>query len=292
MFGYVVINKPELKIKDFDEYRAYYCGLCKALKQQAGARGQMSLSYDMTFLAVLLSLLYEPEEREYLTRCMVHPVTKHRMKKNAMIDYVADMNLLLTGYKCRDDFTDEKNVMKACYGAMLHSSVRKIQNIYERQTHQVEKSLKELALLEKECNYDIDKLSACFGRLLEEIFVVREDEWETYLRKIGFYIGKFVYILDAYDDLEKDKKKGCFNPFIEKEKEEDFDEWVKQLLLMSAAEFAREFEKLPIVDNVDILRNIIYSGIWVRYEEVRKKRSQADDRNHEDNEQTEKKQYN
>ena len=284
MFGYVVVNKPEMKIKDFDEYRAYYCGLCQALKKRAGASGQLSLSYDMTFLAVLLSLLYEPEESERLSRCIVHPVTKHRMKNNAMIDYVADMNLLLTGYKCKDDYTDEKNVLKACYGTMLHGSIKKIKDMYGRQTKQVEKSLEELASLEKACNYDIDKLSGCFGHLLGEIFVVKQDEWEGYLRKIGFYIGKFVYFLDAYDDLEKDKKKGCFNPFIEKEQEENFDDWVKQLLLMMAAEFAREFEKLPIVDNVDILRNIIYSGVWVRYEEVRAKRNCTDERNNEDKE--------
>lgn len=272
MFGYVVVNKPELKIREFEEYRAYYCGLCKALKGRAGVGGQMSLSYDMTFLAVLLSLLYESEEIECQRRCVAHPLTKHRMKQNAMIDYVADMNLLLTRYKCKDDFEDEKNIAKACYGTMLNPSVKKIQATYERQTEQVEKYLAELVALEKEKVYDIDKLSGCFGHLLEEIFVVRQDEWESYLRKIGFYIGKFVYIMDAYDDLEKDKKKGCFNPFIDREQEEAFDEWVKQLLLMIAAEFAREFEKLPIVENVDILRNIIYSGVWTRYEEVKKKR--------------------
>lgn len=277
MFGYVVVNKPELKIKDFDEYRSYYCGLCKALKSRAGARGQMSLSYDMTFLAVLLSLLYEPEETECQSRCMVHPLSKHRMKQNAMIDYVADMNLLLTRYKCKDDFADERNVVKACYGTMLHGPVKSIQSTYERQTTQIEKYLSQLADLEKAKDYDIDKLSGCFGHLLEEIFVVKQDEWEPYLRKIGFYIGKFVYIIDAYDDLAKDKKKGCFNPFIEKEQGADFDEWVKQLLLMIAAEFAREFEKLPILEHVDILRNIIYSGVWTRYEEVRTKRMEEQD---------------
>ena len=276
MFGYVVVNKPELKIREFEEYRAYYCGLCKALKERAGTTGQMSLSYDMTFLAILLSLLYEPTEEEEQHRCIVHPFTKHRMKCNDMIDYVADMNILLTRYKCKDDFVDEKNVVKACYGAMLHGSVKNMQTTYQRQIKQVENYLLELTELEKQKVYDIDKLSGCFGHLLEEIFVVRQDEWEPYLRKIGFYIGKFVYIMDAYDDLENDKKKGCFNPFIEREQEDGLDDWVKQLLLMTAAEFAREFEKLPIVENVDILRNIIYSGVWSRYEEVKAKRSQGD----------------
>lgn len=289
MFGYVVVNKPELKIKDFDEYRSYYCGLCKALKGRAGTRGQMSLSYDMTFLAVLLSLLYELEETECESRCVIHPITKHRMKKNAMIDYVADMNLLLTWYKCKDDFADEKNVVRACYGTMINGPVKKIRDTYRRQTTQIEKYLAELLELEKDHNYDIDKLSGCFGHLLGEIFVVKQDEWEFYLRRIGFFVGKFVYIIDAYDDLEKDKKKGCFNPFVDKEKEADFDEWIKQLLLMIATEFAREFEKLPIVDNVDILRNIIYSGVWVRYEEIREKRKKAVNQNNEETEQAENK---
>ena len=74
MYGYVVMNKPELKIREYDEYRAYYCGLCKALKHAAGKRGQIALSYDMTFLALLLSALYEPETEKIQERCMIHPV--------------------------------------------------------------------------------------------------------------------------------------------------------------------------------------------------------------------------
>ncbi len=276
MFGYVVVNKPELKIKDFEEYRSYYCGLCKALNKQAGVKGQMSLSYDMTFLAILLTLLYEPQELEYQSRCIVHPLTKHRMKQNRMIDYVADMNLLLTGYKCKDDFADDKNVAKACYGTILRGIIDKIKKTYQRQSKRIEDSLTQLISLEKERDYDIDKLSGCFGYLLEEIFVVQHDEWEPYLRKIGFYLGKFVYIMDAYDDLEQDMKKGRFNPFVEIGKEPGFDEWIKQLLVLIAAEFAKEFEKLPIIEHVDILRNIIYSGIWTKYEEVKKKRMEIE----------------
>lgn len=276
MFGYVVVNKPELKMKDFEEYRSYYCGLCKALKKRAGIIGQISLSYDMTFLALLLSLLYEPEESECQSRCIAHPVTKQRIKKNMIIDYVADMNLLLTGYKCKDDFADEKNVIKACYGAMLQSSIANVKKTYERQAKQIDCYFTQLTALEKVKDYNIDKLSGCFGHLLEEIFVIKQDEWEPYLRKIGFYIGKFIYIMDAYDDLEKDEKSGCFNPFSVKKTESDFDEWVNQLLILVAVEFAKEFEKLPIIEHADILRNIIYSGVWTRYEEIKKKRLETE----------------
>ncbi|MDE6761565.1 MAG: hypothetical protein K2J90_12970 [Lachnospiraceae bacterium] len=272
MFGYVVVNEPELRIREFHEYRSYYCGLCRALKKKYGIRGQMTLSYDMTFLAMLLSLLYEPRETECLDRCVLHPIRKQQIKSNKMIEYVADMNVLLTWYKCRDDFSDEGNIIKGIYGKSIEKKVKNIGLCYERQEKIVKECMNSLLMLEKMGDLDIDRLSGSFGHLLEEIFVVKQDEWEKYLRNIGFYIGKFIYIVDAYEDLEQDRRKGCFNPFLEKEKEEGFDEWVRQLLTMIAAEFAKTFEKLPITENVDILRNIIYSGIWTKYEEVKRKR--------------------
>lgn len=274
MFGYVVVNKPELKIREYYEYRGYYCGLCKALQKKSGARGQLSLTYDMTFLALMLSALYEPEESEDLCRCIAHPLEKQRVKRNEMIGYVADMNLLLTWYKCKDDVQDEKKLGKALYGKSIEKKVKDIGILYPRQEQAVRENLDSLEVLEREKSSDIDALSGCFGRLLAEIFVVRQDEWEKSLRKIGFFMGRYIYIMDAYDDLEKDKKKGSFNPFLKMENEAGFDDWVRQLLQMSAMEFAGEFERLPILENVEILRNIIYSGVWTKYEETRAKRDQ------------------
>lgn len=276
MFGYVVVNKPEMKIREFEKYRSYYCGLCKALQSKCGVRGQLSLSYDMTFLVILLSGLYEPDCEEKLSRCIVHPLKKQTIRTNELMDYTADMTLLLTWYKCRDDFLDERKAGRAFYGKMIEGEVKKTARRYERQERAVRENMEKLSALEKEGNCDIDKLSGCFGHLLEEIFVLKQDEWEKNLRRIGFYIGKFVYLLDAYDDLEHDRKKNCFNPLLEKEEDEMFDDWMKQLLTMMAVEFAKEFEELPIIEDVEILRNIIYSGIWTRYEEVRNKRAQGE----------------
>lgn len=276
MFGYVVVNKPEMKIKEFEKYRSYYCGLCKTLQCKYGIKGQFSLSYDMTFLAILLSGLYEPVSKEESLRCIAHPFTRQNVKKNEMLEYTADMTLLLTWYKCRDDFWDEKKAGKALYGKLLEGQVKKLALQYERQEYAIRENLEELIALEKAGSSNIDELSGCFGRLLAEIFVPYTDEWEKSLRKTGFFIGKFIYLLDAYDDLEQDKKKKCFNPLMDKEKDEMFDDWVKQLLTMAAVEFSREFEKLPILEDVEILRNIIYSGIWTKYQEVRKKRMQEE----------------
>ena len=271
MFGYIMVNKPELRIKDFDRYRSYYCGLCKALKERCGLRGQCALSYDLTFLAILLNGLYEfscEEKKEY---CILHLLNKQDVRRSEATNYVADMTLLLTWYKCKDDFSDEKKLGKGIYGKSIEKKVNQIKKSYTRQENVIKENLDKLLTLEKEKCNDIDKLSGCFGTLLAEVFVLKADEWESYLRKIGFFMGKFIYILDAYDDLEHDRKKGYFNPFLLKEKE-NLEEWVKQLLMMAASEFAKEFEKLPIIEDVELLRNIIYSGVWTRYEYITKTR--------------------
>ena len=103
MFGYVVINKPELKIKDFDKYQEYYCGLCQSLKQNHGRRGQLTLNYDLNFVGILLSSLYEPEEKQYWVRCPMHPFHKKSVRTNQYMDYVSDMNIILTYFKLEDD---------------------------------------------------------------------------------------------------------------------------------------------------------------------------------------------
>lgn len=113
-------------------------------------------------------------------------------------------------------------------------------------------------------------VSGYFGRICEAIFVYKKDEWSDFLAKMGFYLGKFIYLLDAYEDLEEDKKKKCFNPLvgIQAQKKEKFDEFVHQILLMMMSNVGRAFERLPIVTNASILKNIIYSGVWQKYNKI------------------------
>lgn len=96
MFGYIVMNKPEIKFKDFDLYRSFYCGLCRELKSKYGISGQISLTYDMTFVVILLSALYESPTQKGSTRCIIHPVCKQPVRRNTVTEYAADMNVLLT----------------------------------------------------------------------------------------------------------------------------------------------------------------------------------------------------
>lgn len=273
MFGYVVINKPEMKIKDFERYGQYYCGLCHSMGEQYGPFEQSSLNYDAVFACVLLTALYTPKTKRGEKICIVHPLSKKKYIKNDIIDYVADMNLVLAYYKCLDDWQDDKSIAKLTYGNAIKKSIKKIQKKYPKKIKYIKDNLIQFYENENKNVLDIDKMSGSFGNVMAEVFAIKHDEWEKELRRLGFYLGKFIYILDAYEDLEDDIKKNIYNPLISHCKEENFDEYVKSLLMMSAAECAKSYERLPIVDEVAILRNILYSGIWTRYEFVKEKRS-------------------
>ncbi len=268
MFGYVVINKPELKMKDFYKYKAYYCGLCKTLKERYGRFGQMTLSYDMTFLILLLTSLYESETKREQNRCITHPIRKHDTLCNEITEYVADMNIALTYHHLLDDWQDEKSVMGLAGAITLEHHYRRIEKRYPRQCAKIQESLERLQECEIAKESEIDRVSGCFGDLMSELFVYRIDMWENQLRKIGFYLGKYIYIIDAYDDVEKDKKKNSYNPFLARYEEEGFDEYCRDLLNMMIAQCSNEFEKLPCILDADILRNILYEGVWTKFEKI------------------------
>ncbi len=278
MFGYIVMNQPEMKFKDYDLYRSFYCGLCRELKERYGLSGQISLNYDLTFLLVLLSALYEPPTRKGKTRCVMHPVCRQPVRKNEITEYAADMNIILTYYKCDDDWRDERKLLKLAYARLLKNKNRRLAAHYRQKTKIVVSCLEQLSAWEKAGEQDIDKMAGCFGKIMEEMFAYRQDEWEPTLRRMGFYLGKYIYLLDAYEDVEKDVKNGNYNPFSKTYMMEEFQENTRKLLIMMLAECCREFEKLPIIKYGDILRNILYSGVWVRFEEVSRKRRERQEK--------------
>jgi hypothetical protein len=268
MFGYVNIYKPELKMKDFYKYKAYYCGLCKTLKDRHGRIGQMTLSYDMTFLIILLTSLNETEVIREQNRCLVHPVKKHDTLYNDITEYVADMNIVLSYYHLLDDWIDEKNVAGFAGAKAFQKSNKKIETQYPRQCQAIRACLNRLQDYEKKNETNIDLVSGCFGELMSELFVYRQDRWEENLRKVGFYLGKFIYILDAYDDKEKDIKHSTYNPLIALLPEAYYVENCRQMLTMMMAECTREFEKLPCLIDIDILHNILYEGVWTKFDAI------------------------
>ncbi|MDD6491226.1 MAG: DUF5685 family protein [Firmicutes bacterium] len=272
MFGYIIINKGDMKFKEFDIYHSYYCGLCQELKNKYGKLGQIGLSYDMTFLVMLLSSLYEPETELTTTKCIAHPFEKHPVRTNEFSSYGADLNLLFTYYKCLDDWNDEHKITSLTYGKALKRAHRKVCAAYREKVRKIDSLMRELSQQEKKQNQDVDHMAGLFGEIMGEIMAPRNDEWQDNLRAMGFYLGKFIYLLDAYEDVEEDVKENRYNPLKKRFDDPDFEEETKTILTMFMAECCREFEKLPIIENVEILRNILYSGVWYRYEVVRQRR--------------------
>ena len=272
MFGYITVNKEELKIREWNRYHAYYCGLCHSLKQVAGVKARMTVSFDMTFLAMLLDDLYDCEKKEGKRRCVVHPIGKHDFVISAASEYAAKMNLLLFYDNLRDDWQDDHNVISATAAAAIRGAKKKIAGEYPRQAAAVERYLEKLHACETQQEPNLDVAAGLTGEMLGELFCWKEDEWQKDLRGLGFYVGKFIYLMDAFEDMEKDAKRHSYNPFLLIPEETRREELAEQCLTMMAAGAAEKLERLPLIENVEILRNILYAGIWGKYEKIKAKR--------------------
>lgn len=275
MFGYVTINEEKLTDEQVVRYRAHYCGLCRALKDAHGLRGRLTLSYDLTFLSMLLSGLYEPEETEGAGRCFVHPAKPREWILTGEEEYAADMSVAMAYHRCDDDWRDDRKYTALAMKNALESRYEEVREKYPRQTVAISHGLQQLAACEAENSTDLDRVSGCFGLMLSAVFDKKGDEWSVPLREMGFSLGKFIYLMDAYDDLEKDLKKGRYNPLREMAALPDYEERVHEILTMLMAQCASAFERLPVLRNADILRNILYSGVWCRYTQIQSQKKAA-----------------
>ena len=271
MFGYIVVNTDELDKDELIRYRAGYCGLCRELGRRYGQIKRTTLTYDMVFFILLLSSLYEPQEESGMERCVVHPIKRHAYWKNKFTEYAADMNIVLTYYNCLDSWQDEKSIPGRGGSFLLKNNVKRIENLYPRQCGSISSNLAAINELENIGSNDADTAANRFGALMAEICVYREDNWSETLRHMASALGRFVYIMDAYEDIETDGKKHLYNPLFELRQKPDFEQHCHSILTMLIGECAQEFEKLPLLQDAGILRNIIYSGVWTRYVMKQKK---------------------
>lgn len=276
MFGYVNVNQGELKVRELALYKSYYCGLCRVLKERFGRAGQLTLNYDTTFLAILLSALYESEEHTDTMRCALHPTKKRPVTRTDYMNYAADMTIVLTWHQLRDHWKDDRSVPGLAGSGVLTHAYRKLEQQYPRQCVAVEAVIEKLTGLEQAGSTDIDAVAGCSGEMLQELFVVKEDMWADRLRRMGRGIGKFVYVMDAYEDLPEDLKKGRYNPLKELAKQADYEDACEEIMRLYMAEAAAAFEELPILMNAELLRNILYAGVWTKHDRLRKERTEQD----------------
>lgn len=262
MFGFVQANMLDLSETEQERYRAAYCGLCHTLGVRHGFTSRLGLTYDLTFLTLLLSSLYEPEETFGECRCAVHPCRKHLYTINECTEYAADMTIALTYHKCRDDWEDERKFSRKCYASALEKSYEKVKLDWPEQCRDIEGCLGELSSMEKQKLYDPDATSKCFGRLMESIFLYRKDNWQDSLRMLANGLGRYIYLADAAIDLAHDKRHNNYNPLKELSLAQ---EELRPMLTMVLSEASQGFEHLPLVQDVHLLRNILYSGLWIKF---------------------------
>ncbi len=273
MFGYIVPNQSLLSDADKRRFRSAYCGLCRELRRRHGLVGSATLSYDLTFLALLLSALYEPEETEGAERCCVHPVKKHTIACSAPYEYAADMNVLLAYHKRMDDWLDERDLAARGQAKLLKKAYRRASEQYPEQSRAIEDWLFGIHEIEKRTDRCIDLPANQTGRMLGRVFQMRGDFWAEALNQIGDGLGRFIYLMDAYDDLPADLKRGRFNPLKPYREDADFEKMCLDAMKMAVADSAEAFERLPILRDLELLRNILYSGLWSRYAQLQSKRS-------------------
>ncbi len=272
MFGYIVINADALPEERQRRFRAVYCGLCATLRARHGLRGSATLSYDLTFLAMLLNALYEPGERAGRERCPAHPMKAHEYAVSPVMDYVADMNVALAYHKCLDNWRDDRSLLAAGEGALLKRAYRRVEREWPEKCAAIEAWLDEIHAIEGEERTGIDAPVNATGRLLGELFVYRNDHWADALRAVGDGLGRFIYFMDAYDDLPQDIKKRRYNPLTGLLDRADYEEFCRSAMTMMVAGATEAFESLPIVLDYDILSNVLYSGVWSKYAFLQSKR--------------------
>lgn len=273
MFGYITPNGKALSEQALSAYRAGYCGVCRRLNARKGTTGRMMLSYDMAFLHALLTSLYEPETTTASARCIMHPAKPLPYSINRFTDYVADMNFALGYHKLRDNWQDDHSLVGGAGSRLLHKRYAATAEAHPVQCEAIETEMRALAGIEALRDAPMDAAANCFGRMLGEIFAPEADVWRDGLYATGAALGRFIYMMDAYEDLPKDRRRGLYNPLLPIADAPDFEERAYDLLTIPMVECTQAFETLPLVEGVETLRNILYAGVWMRYQAIHRKRT-------------------
>ncbi len=275
MFGYVKPYSPELLVKDYEFYRATYCGICRAMKKHTGALSNVTLSYDSVLLA-LVRMLYIPDSEisAEKKRCIAHPMKKRCMlTENSATEYTARAFAILTYHKALDDIRDERGFKRVAIGTVkpiISSGAKRADISYISDV--CEKKLAQINELEDKGEVSVDEPARLFGELLGEIFAYGLAERDSIApREFGYRLGRFIYAIDAAEDYEEDRKSGKYNPYVllygGAELTAENKNTIKCALLLECREMEKAVDLMPFgtrytIEN--IIKNIIYLGLIKR----------------------------
>lgn len=287
MFGYVIPYKEELKIKEYRIFKAYYCGLCKSLGKNFNQIVRLGLNYDFAFLSILLSSIdIEIKPRFNLEGCITNPFKKKLIvESNKYIKYSAYASIIFTYFKLLDDWKDERSI-KSIFSLLAYLSPKyKAEKEFKDLYRNSKKILEELNIIEKQQCSLIDKSADLFAKLMEIIIIppyLKDSNQKRILKWLGYNLGRWIYILDAFNDIEKDLKNNNYNPILlqynysSNQSIDSFIDSIKEPLEFSLTftldNIAKSFELLDVYYNKTILENIIYMGMRYKMEKIMKTR--------------------
>lgn len=286
MFGYVTPLKDELKVRELECFKSYYCGLCMHIKRDFGSLPRMVLNYDMTFLALLFDSLSSKHVHTKMKHCLIHPLKKRPMVlDNLALTYAASMNVSLVYFKLLDDAEDDKSFKGKALATSLKPYQQKFPVEIQKVNTLIEENLKRLYTLEQNKDfYSIDEICDPFALVVAHIFKLYpyplEEDCQTLrdsLFHFGYALGKWIYMIDALDDLKKDMAKNKFNPLqVLYNKDalsyEDLLTKIKKTVeftILNCGYNCMDYlNQLPLHKHKDILTNIIHLGMMDKYTKI------------------------
>lgn len=281
MFGYIQPLRPELKIKEYEAYKGYYCGLCKAIKENYTNTARFMLNYDCAVLYLLFASMSDTVPSVVQERCVVSPFKKKTIVRSREAAYATDVNVLLGCAKIKDNVRDENRLSAKALALFYRRVNRRASNGNSALAQEIEQRLESLFSLERERCDDIDRTSDEFANILAAVFSMApfgfiNEGAKKALRHFGYNLGRWIYIADAVSDIKKDIKKNSYNVFLQRfsgSAEQIRDAAKEQAefnLKYSLSEACKAYELLEIKRDKPLLDNIMYLGLAKKTEDVLK----------------------
>ncbi len=283
MFGYVLPDKPYLYMKDDTLFNALYCGICKSIGSELGQIPRFTLSYDMAFMSCLAHNIMGVDVKIEKRRCIAHTIKKRPIAEPDEISkMLANLNVILAYYKLKDDKADEnKGNFKS---SLFKKAYKKAKNNYREFDNIVKECYENLVKLEKENCESVDVVSDCFAQMLSNASIVVFDKYSNeYTKNLLYGIGKWIYLIDALDDYDKDIKNNNFNVFKNIYKANDYKSLISEhesdISYIFNSVFmliAENFKNIKTYYNTDLVTNIITRGIPTKTMQIIKKAKKED----------------
>lgn len=269
MFGYINIYKDELKVKEYNTYRAYYCGLCKELGRNHNVAARFALNYDLTFLAILADSIVDLPHDFYMSGCIKKIGKRKTVRTSSNLEFVSDMNVLLAYFNLKDDIKDDGSFKARLAILPFIIKAKKLRKKYPELYQTIDIALSRLSFIEDMQTDIIDKAAHEFATIMKTIFNFCDES----ISDFGYQLGRLIYAMDAFDDMKDDYHAKKYNPAVlccryEGVLTDEIKEYITHNLYNTLAVLSQEYDKIKIIKNKELLDNIIYLGIRARCDDI------------------------